>query len=461
MRPNFKARETNMNIIIAGCGNVGGTLAEQLSQEEHKITVIDTNAKIVEEISDSFDVYGVVGTGSSINVLEEANIDDCDLFIAVTGNDEMNLLACLIAKSRGVKNLIARVGNPEYGREIGLIKSTLGLTMVINPHAASAREMAALLNLPLALNVDIFPKSRAEIISYKLTEQSPLNDMTMKEFGEKFHSEILVPVVERNDEVLIPGGDFKMEEGDIISVLASIDVAHEFFRSLGFSVSGASNAMLIGGGRTSVYLARILMSMGVEVKIIEQDPARCEKLSDILDGATIIQGDATDKNLLVEEGIEDVDAFISNTSFDEENVMLALYAKEVSDCKVITRIHRTAFDKIIDSLDIGSVVYPKYIIAERILRFVRSQMQNDSGILSLYQLNDNRVEAIEFEVPEDARFIDKPLSEIKVKKGVIIGCVTHEHKSAIATGSTFIHAGDKIVVLTTEKGLHDVHDIAK
>ena len=258
MRPNFKARETNMNIIIAGCGNVGGTLAEQLSQEEHKITVIDTNAKIVEEISDSFDVYGVVGTGSSINVLEEANIDDCDLFIAVTGNDEMNLLACLIAKSRGVKNLIARVGNPEYGREIGLIKSTLGLTMVINPHAASAREMAALLNLPLALNVDIFPKSRAEIISYKLTEQSPLNDMTMKEFGEKFHSEILVPVVERNDEVLIPGGDFKMEEGDIISVLASIDVAHEFFKSLGFSVSGASNAMLIGGGRTTVYLSRIL-----------------------------------------------------------------------------------------------------------------------------------------------------------------------------------------------------------
>ena len=158
MRPIFKVRETNMNIIIAGCGNVGGTLAEQLSQEEHKITVIDTNAKIVEEISDSYDVYGVVGTGSSINVLEEANIDDCDLFIAVTGNDEMNLLACLIAKSRGVKNLIARVGNPEYGREIGLIKSTLGLTMVINPHAASAREMATLLNLPLALNVDIFPK---------------------------------------------------------------------------------------------------------------------------------------------------------------------------------------------------------------------------------------------------------------------------------------------------------------
>ena len=176
---------------------------------------------------------------------------------------------------------------------------------------------------------------------------------------------------------------------------------------------------------------------------------------------TIINGDATDKNLLIEEGIEDVDAFIANTGFDEENIMLALYAKEVSNCKVITKVHRTAFDEIIDSLDIGSVVYPKYIMAERIIRFVRSQMQNDSGILSLYQLNDNRVEAIEFEVPEDAPFVDKALSDVKVKKGVIIGCVTHENKSAIATGNTVIHAGDKIVILTTEKGIHNVHDIAK
>ena len=450
-----------MNIIIVGVGNVGGTLAEQLSQEDHKITVVDTKEELVQEISDTYDVFGVVGTGSSINVLEDANIDDCDLFIAVTGNDEMNLLACLIAKSRGVKNLISRVGNPEYGREIGLIKSTLGLTMVINPHAASAREMATLLNLPLALNVDIFPKSRVEIISYKLQADTPLCDMTLREFGEKYNSEILIPVVERDDEVIIPDGDFKMQVGDIISVLASIDVAHEFFKSLGISVNGASNAMLVGGGRTSVYLTKILTSMGVEVKIIEQEEARCEKLSDILDNATIIHGDATDKNLLTEEGIEDVDAFIANTSFDEENIMLALYAKSVSDCKVITKVHRTSYDEIIDSLDIGSVVYPKYIVAERILRFVRSQMQNDSGILSLYQLNDNRVEAIEFEVPEDAAFIDKPLSEIKVKKGIIIGCVTHENKSTIATGSTFIHAGDKIVILTTEKGFHDVHEIAK
>ena len=450
-----------MNIIIAGCGNVGGTLAEQLSKEDHKVTVIDTDKQLVEQISDSFDVYGVVGTGASINVLEEASINDCELFIAVTGNDELNLLACLIAKSRGVKNLIARVGNPEYGKEIGLIKSTLGLTMVINPHAASAREMATVLNLPLALNVDIFPKSRVEIISYKLTEDSPLCDMTMKEFGEKYSSEILIPVVERNDEVLIPDGSFKMEQGDIISVLASIDVAHEFFKSLGISVSGASNAIILGGGRSTVYLTKILTSMGVEVKIIEQDSARCDKLTDVLDNATIINGDATDKSLLVEEGIEDVDAFIANTGFDEENIMLALYAKKVSDCKVITKVHRTSYEEIIDSLDIGSVVYPKYIMAERIIRFVRSQMQNDSGILSLYQLNDNKVEAIEFEVPEDAPFIEKPLSELKVKKNVIIGCVTHENKSAIATGNTVIHAGDKIVILTTEKGFHDVHDIAK
>ena len=450
-----------MNIIIAGCGNVGGTLAEQLSREDHKVTVIDTDAQLVDQISDLYDVYGVVGTGASINVLEEANIDDCELFIAVTGNDEINLLACLIAKSRGVKNLIARVGNPEYGKEIGLIKSTLGLTMVINPHSASAREMATVLNLPLALNVDIFPKSRAEIISYKLTEDSPLCDITMKEFGEKYNSEILIPIVERNDEVLIPGGDFRMEKGDIISVLASIDVAHDFFKSLGISESGASNAIILGGGRSTVYLTKILTSMGVEVKIIEQDPARCDKLTDVLDNVTIINGDATDKNLLIEEGIENVDAFIANTGFDEENIMLALYAKEVSDCKVITKVHRTAFDEIIDSLDIGSVVYPKYIMAERIIRFVRSQMQNDSGILSLYQLNDNRVEAIEFEVPEDAPFVEKALSDVKVKKGVIIGCVTHENKSAIATGNTVIHAGDKIVILTTEKGIHDVHDIAK
>lgn len=450
-----------MNIVIVGCGNVGATLAQQISEEEHRVTVVDKKESLVETLSDTLDVYGVVGNGTSLNVLEEAGVKDCDLFIAVMEGDEMNLLACLIAKSLGAKQLIARVGNPEYGKEVASIKEALGLTMIINPHQASAREMARLLKYPSALDVDQFIRSGVEIVTYKLTADSPLCEMTLNEFGSKYDN-VIVPTVERDDELFVPGGDFVLQAGDIVSIFGSMSDTHKFFDSIDVPAISASDALIVGGGRTAIYLARTLVKMGVEVKIIEKETEECDRLSEVLDKVTIIQGDATDKALLQEEGLMDVDAFIANTNLDEENIMLALYAKKVAKAKVITKVHRTTYDDIIDSLDIGSVIHPKYIMAERIVKIIRSKSHGaDEDMVSLYQLNDNRVEAIEFKVNEDVPFVGKPLSEIKLKKGIIMGCVTHEGKVEIASGSTVMRPGDTVIIITTKKGIHTLKSIAK
>lgn len=451
-----------MNIVIVGCGNVGATLAEHISNENHRVSVVDKKEKVVENLSDTIDVYGIVGNGTSLNVLEEAGAKNCDLFIAVMESDEMNLLACLIAKNLGAKTLIARVGNPEYGNEIASIKESLGLNMIINPHQASAREMARLLKYPLALDVDQFVRTKVELVSYKLTADSPLCNLHLKDFGAKYSSNILIPVIERDDEVIVPGGDFEMQEGDIVSVFGPMDETKRFFEKIGIPISSAHNAMIVGGGRTCIYLAKTLVAMGIDVKIIEKDEVECDRLTEMLGKATVIQGDATDKALLLEEGIEDVDAFIANTNLDEENIMLALYAKKVSKAKVITKVHRTSYDDIIDSLDIGSVIYPKHIMAERIVKFIRSKNHDEgNNIVSLYQLSDTRVEAIEFKVDEKVPFINKPISEVNIKKGIILGCVNHQGNISIATGSTVIEPGDTVVIITTKKGVHKLSDIVK
>ncbi len=451
-----------MQIIIVGCGNVGATLTEQLSKEGHNITVIDMDGNTVERVANQHDVMGIVGNGASLSVQNEAGIEEADLMIAVTTSDELNLLCCLIAKKAGDCKTIARVRNPVYNKEIAFIKGELGLSMVINPEYAAACEISRLLKFPSAIKVDIFAKGRIELLKCKLGEGSVLHGRPLTYISGGLGCEVLICAVERGEEVFIPDGSFELREKDIITVVASSRNANEFFRKIGMTMNRIKNCIIVGGGETTYYLAKQLLPMGIGIKIIEQDKERCNELSELLPQAMIIHGDGTDRNLLDEEGLPRIHAFVSWTSLDEENIMLSLYAKSVSKAKTITKVHRISYDEIIDSLDLGSVLYPKNITAEYILQYVRA-MQNSIGsnVETLYRLIENKVEALEFRVNEQSELVGVPLKELRLKDNLLIACINRKGIIITPGGQDSIMLGDTVVVVTTNQGFHDLKDILR
>ena len=452
-----------MNIIIAGCGKVGRALAEQLSREKHDITVIDRKPEAIQQITNIADVRGVVGNGASFEIQMDAGIDTADLMIAVTDADEVNLLCCLIAKKAGGCQTIARVRNPVYHHEIHHIKDELGLSMVINPEWAAAMEMARLLRFPSAIDIDTFANGRIELLRFQLEEQNPLCNNKIKDLHMLSRCEVLICIVERGNEVLIPSGEVELKAGDMISVVASPVNASRFFKTIGIETNQVKNTMIIGGGKISFYLAKRLLEMGIQVKIIEKDRDACERLCEILPKAMIINGDGTDRELLAEEGLAKAEGFAALTNMDEENVMLALYAKSMSKAKKITKVNRNTFDTIIGSLNIGSLIYPKHITSETILQYVRA-MQNSIGsnVETLYRLVDGNAEALEFVIKEKSEVTDIPLQELQLKPHILVCAINRKGKIIIPKGQDCIQEGDSVVIITTDCGAYkDIRDIMK
>ena len=449
-----------MNIIIAGCGKVGRALAEQLSREGHDITVIDVREQLVENISTSYDVLGIVGNGASFNVQSEAGIRDADLLVAVTGQDELNLLCCLIAKKAGGCHTIARVSNPVYSREISFIREELGLSMTINPEYAAATEIARILRFPSAIKIDTFSKGRVELIKFLVPENSPIDNCCLIDISHKIKTDVLVCAVERKDEVVIPNGCFVIKAGDTISIVASPTKARDFIKEIGVRAHQVGNAMIVGGGTMAYYLAEQLLSMGIHVKIIERDEERCEQLSELLPKAMIIHGDATNQNILLEEGIQNSEAFVSLTGIDEGNIFLSLFAQSCSKAKVITKINRISFGDIINDFQLGSLIYPKFITSEYITRYVRA-MQNSLGsnVETLYHLIENKVEALEFHIHEGAPVVDIALEDLPIRDNTLIACINHAGTIIRPNGKTKISVGDTVIIITTHKGLGDIKDI--
>lgn len=449
-----------MKIVIVGCGNVGTTLAEQLSREGHNITVVDESEEVINDLTNTYDIMGIVGNGAVYSVQLEAGVGEADLLIAMTGQDELNLLCCLIARKAGGCHTIARVSNPVYYREIAYLKEELGLSLVINPEYAVASEIARLLKFPSALKIDTFTKGRVELVKYRIGEDSELCDMQLKNVSSRFKSDVLICVVERGEEVYIPDGNFELKAGDEITLVAASAKIAAFFKKLGVPTTRAKDAIIIGGGETSYYLATMLVDMGIKVKIVDKSKERCEELAELVPEALIICGDGTDRDLLLEEGMEQAESFVSMTNFDEENIMLSLFAKSLTKAKIITRVHRIAYDEIIDNLDLGSIVYPKYITAETIIKFVRAMHNSfESNIESLYRLNDNRVEALEFLIREDCPLVGIPLQELKLKHNILVCSINHKGVITTPGGQSVINVGDTVVVVTTSTGFHDIRDI--
>ncbi len=450
----------NLNIIIVGIGKVGGTLVEQLSKEGNDITIIDKNPNAVQAMSSLYDVMGVVGNGASYSVQMEAGIENCDLFIAVTESDELNLLCCTVAKRVSNCSAIARVRTPDYSKEVEYLREKLGLTMIINPDLESAKEVARILYLPATLEVNSFAHGQAEMIKFKIPEGNILVNLPISQLGKAISHKVLICAVERDGEVYIPSGNFILEEGDIISYVANRKVAKQFLNALGFNTRQVKNTMIIGGGTSAQYLADKLLHSGVAVKIIEKDRARCEELSLLLPKAIIINGDGTDEELLKEEGIHSAESFVPLTGIDEENIMLTLFARQVSNAKVVTKINHITFKDVINNLDLGSVIYPRYITSEAIIAYARAKKNSlGSNIETLYHMFDSRVEAIEFRVRNSSKVTNTPLMELSLKKNLLITFINRNGSIIIPSGQDSIKVGDTVMIVTTHTGFNDILDI--
>jgi len=452
-----------MNIILVGCGKVGQKLVEQLNEEnEHNITVVDTRAEVVKDLTGQYDVMGVIGSGASIETLEEAGVEKADLLIAVTGSDEINLLTCLIAKKAGNCQTIARVRKPEYHKEINLFKEDLGLEMVINPEQAAAREMARVLSFPSAIQIDSFSKGRVEILKFRIPEDSVLDQLRIMEIGQKLDCDILVCGVERGEDAFIPRGDFVLQAGDAISIVSNLKNGNDFFKTIGIKTNRVKDTMIVGGGDTAYYLAKLLLQSGIHVKIIEKNPRRCEELCRLFPKATIINADGTDNRVLLEEGVEHAESFVSLTNIDEENILLSLFAKSQmkGKGKLITKINRIAYDEVIRNLDLDTTVYPKNITAEYIVRFVRAKKNSmDSNMETMHRILNQKAEALEFKILESSEVTDIPLESLHIKENTLIACISRGGKVIIPRGRDMILVGDNVIVVTTQAGFGDIRDI--
>ena len=447
-----------LKIIIVGCGKVGRTLVDRLSKEGHDIVVIDENQDRIDNLTNLYDIMGIQGNGASYSTQVEAGINDADLIIAVTNSDELNLLCCTIAKQMGDCASIARVRNPDYSKEISYLQEKLGLVMIINPELEAAREISSILSLPSTLEVSSFAHGQAEMVEFKIEEGNVLDGLAIKDLHRTISSKVLITAVKRGSEVIIPTGDFVLQTNDIVCAVGARRFARTFLSEIGFKTRQVKNCLIVGGGKASYYLAKLLLQARIDVSIIERSKERCEELSIALPKATIINGDGGDESLLREEGIEYIESFVPLTGIDEENIILTLYANQVSNAKVVTKVNRINFDNVLSQLNLGSVVYPRHITAESIIAYVRAKSASGDGndILTLYHLFDQKVEAIEFNINEKSAAVGVPFSVLKFK--VLIAFINRNGTIIIPSGSDTIEVGDTVMVVTTHTGFGNIKD---
>ncbi len=453
-----------MNIIIVGCGKVGHTLVEKLGGEQHDIVVVDLDPDKVHSITDELDAQGIVGNGVSYQTLQKAGVEEADLLIAVTTSDEQNLLCCCIARQAGHCKTIARVRNPIYNEEITFLREKLGLDMVINPELLAANEIARIFQFPTALKIDTFSKGRLEMIHFKVTKDCLLNGLELKNLKKTLGFNVLIPIITRDDEVIIPRGDFVFSEGDVASVATTAKTASMFFKKIGLTSGKARTAMLVGGGTISYYLAKRLLAAGINTKIIEIDNKVCSELSEKLPEATIINGDGTDEKLLLQEGLENAGGFVALTGLDEENILLSLLAKKLSKTKSISKINRINFNSLLDDIEVDTTIFPRLLTADLILSYARSMNASlGSNVENLYKLEDGKAEALEFYIKDAPGVTDIPIAQLspRLKEGINICSITRGSQIIFPTGQDMIKKGDYVVLVMKHFGMTDIQDILK
>ena len=450
-----------MNIIIAGDGKVGSTLARQLSAEGYDITLIDSNQQVLNASLERYDVMAVHGNCASMTVLLQAGVRQADLLIAVTNADEVNLLCCTTAHGINPNlHTIARIRNPEYTEQIYEMRDVFGLSMTVNPEKQAATEIRRLLKYPGFLRRDTFAKGRAEIVELRIDSGSKLCNVTLAEMSGIVKSRVLVCAVLRGGNAVAPGGNFVLREGDRIFVTAPTENLALMLKNLGIITRRARRVILCGGGRVSYYLASALAQDGVNVQLIENNTARCQELSASLPEVCIVLGDATDHNLLESEGLDSCDALVTLTGQDEMNMIVSLYGSSRKVPQVITKLSHAANRNIIDSLALGSIISPRELCSNTIVQYVRALKNQTGAAVSLHRIADGQAEAVEFLVDSSTKHCGKPLKELKLKPNVLVASITHGAQTEVPNGNSVFQEGDSLVVVTSGRGiLQQLNDI--
>ena len=450
-----------MKIIVVGDGKVGFAIAKQLNQEGHDITVVENKANVLSSTMNQLDIVGVQGNGASLDTLLEARVPSSDLLIAATSTDEVNIICCLLAKKLGARHTIVRIRNPEYNNTVRLIKDELGLSMSINPEQAAAREILRAIRFSNSIKVSSFAKGRIELAEVKVTENSPLINMRVVDINRRFKTEVLFVTILRDGEVIIPNGNTVIYENDRLTLTGSTTQLERFFIKIGIlSDRTVNEVMIVGGGRITYYLTSMLLELGMAVKIIELNKEKCINLVEKFPQATVIHGDGTDHELLLSESLEEMDAFIALTDNDEENVIISMFAQSHGVTHVLPKVNRVSLGFLLEKLGLENSITPKFITANQIVQYVRA-MQNTVGsnIESLIKLVDDKVEALEFRVRDNCRFIDVPIKDLNIRKGIIIAYVTHKGVSKVATGDMRIQLSDTVIIISKVAGLRDINDL--
>lgn len=449
-----------MKIIIVGCGRVGRSLAGKLNADGNDVTVVDFSAEKISEITSQLDVMGVVGNGATLGVLQEAGIEKADLFIAVTDSDELNLLCCMIAKKEGECGVVARVKNPEYRAEAEYFKKQLGLAMVINPEYEAAKEIARVLRFPSAMRIEPFGKGKVEFLSFRLNAGNALIGQSVREAMGKLKANVQLATVERGDDVYIVNGDTVFAEKDVLSIVSTPKDAADFLSKIRHKGYGVKDVLVAGGGIVTHYLCEILEKSGLNLKVVEKNYDECEELAAAWNKVTVVCGNPSDHALLKEQGIEKADAFVALAHLDEENILLSLFAKEWGVKKLVTKINRIDYDGVIAKLDLDTVVCPKNLTADMILRHVRSAKNAKGGNMeNLYNIVQGKVEAAEFIVRDGSEIIGTPLSELRLSQNVLVASIVRGSQVILPRGNDCLQAGDSVIVVTKNIALTDLEDV--
>ena len=449
-----------MKTIIVGGGKVGQSLARQLTVESYDVTLIDKNERVVEQARTTLDVIGIIGNGAAYPVLESAGAKDADLLVALTASDEINMLCCLTAHQIGAKHTIARVRNPEYYEQLFFLKDCLGLSMAVNPELAAAEEIARILRFPSATKVELFARGRVELVSYHVTKSSGLCGTILSDLPRNTGIKVLICAVEHEGDVVIPSGNYQIATDDIIYFTGAPEQITAAFRKLHLLSDRVQNVLIIGGGKISYYLATKLAKDRINVKIIERDVSRSIELASLLQKATILNGDASNHELLLEEGLSKQDAFVALTGLDEGNILSAIYAFRHNVPKVIAKINNDSLVPLIRNTGLESIISPKQITTNQILRFVRalSAGHDSEDILALYQIVGGRVEVMEFRAVADD-YCNIPLKRLSLKQNILIACIVRRGKTIIPDGDDTIQAKDNVLVVTAGQKLKRLTDI--
>lgn len=450
-----------MKIIVAGCGKIGITLIENFVNEGHEVVALDSNPDAITDITNVYDAMGVCGSATDCDTLAEAGVDKADVFVAATDADELNMLSCFLAKRMGASHTIARIRKPEYNdQNVGFMRQQLDLSMSINPEQLAAQELFKVLKLPSAMMVETFSRRNFEMVELRLRPESPMDGLSLSELRKKYAAKFLVCVVQRGEEVYIPDGDFVLRAGDRIGVTATPTEIHRFLRMVGVMQKQAKSVMILGASRMAYYLGKMLLDNGTTVKIIDQDRDRCRQFCDLLPGATMIHGESIQQELLVEEGIGSVDAFVALTGIDEENILMSFYANAQNVPKVVAKVNHNELAAMADNLGLECIISPKKVVVDVLLRYVRA-LENSLGgqVETLYKLMDGRAEALEFKVQADFEALQIPLKELALKKDILIAGIVRGRKNIIPSGDDVIAAGDRVIILAAGRAVNTLSDI--